>query len=106
MPAAIHAFPTLTPRLVPARGGEYAEMGDHRGYIAMSARDTGGTLAVFVMEADFNGGAPPHIHNREDETFYIQSGQFEFWVDGQTIEAGPGDCVFAPRDIPHCWRCV
>lgn len=44
---------------------------------------------------------PPHIHNGADEMFYILEGAFAGFCGDQQWEAGPGDLVFLPRDIPH-----
>jgi hypothetical protein len=44
---------------------------------------------------------PLHVHHREDETFLVTAGQLTFHIGDQTIEAGPGDLVVGPRDIPH-----
>jgi quercetin dioxygenase-like cupin family protein len=86
--------------------GPFVELGDHRAHVAVSARDTGGAFALAVTAADPDGGVPPHIHTREDETFYILEGRFAAMVGGRAIEAGPGDTIFAPRNVPHTWRCI
>ncbi|MBI4907940.1 MAG: cupin domain-containing protein [Acidobacteria bacterium] len=51
-------------------------------------------------------GPPPHVHHREDESFYVLEGEFEFMVAGETIHARPGDTIYGKRDIPHTFRCV
>jgi Cupin domain len=37
---------------------------------------------------------------------YILDGQFSFKVGDQTINGGPGMCVFVPRGIAHAWKYV
>ena len=97
----------LQPALTRAKTGPLIEMGDHRGYVLLDSAQTGGAFAAIYLEANFNGGPPvPHYHTREDETFYILEGLFEVEIDDQIIEVGPGDTAFAPRYIPHNWRCV
>src|SRR5687767_7820170 len=93
----------LEPLVVPAGTGPYVELGDHRGHIKLSARSTGGAFLLVDTEVDPGGNVPPHIHRREDETFHILEGRFVFRVDEQTISAGPGDTVFAPRNLAHTW---
>jgi mannose-6-phosphate isomerase-like protein (cupin superfamily) len=44
---------------------------------------------------------PPHVHSEQDEVFYIISGQFDVRCGDQSWEAGPGDLVFLPRQVPH-----
>ena len=52
------------------------------------------------------GDQPPlHVHHADDETFYVLAGRMRFWLAGGTcVEAGPGECVLAPRGIPHTYR--
>lgn len=74
--------------------------------IRVHGRETNGTLAV-VESCDQPGdGPPPHIHHREDETFQILEGEYEFHIAGQTVPAKKGDLLFAPRDLPHTYRCI
>ena len=74
--------------------------------IRVHGRDTGGTLAV-VQSRDLPGqGPPPHVHHTEDETFQVLEGDYEFLVAGETVRAGVGTTLFAPRDVPHTYRCV
>jgi quercetin dioxygenase-like cupin family protein len=67
---------------------------------------TGGLFAQFQNIVPPQGGPMPHVHSREDETFYILEGLFEFRVGGQVILAEAGDFVYAPRLIPHVFRNV
>jgi quercetin dioxygenase-like cupin family protein len=59
--------------------------------------------AYFAMEAIVpqGGGPPPHIHTREDETFYVLEGECTFRLGDETITAGPGDFVNVPRGQVH-----
>jgi uncharacterized RmlC-like cupin family protein len=47
------------------------------------------------------GGPPPHIHTREDKTFYLLEGELEFLLGEETIVARPGDFVNVPRGTVH-----
>jgi quercetin dioxygenase-like cupin family protein len=46
---------------------------------------------------------PPHIHSREDEFFYILSGEMKAYVDGDVFVVRAGECVFLPRRKAHAW---
>lgn len=49
-----------------------------------------------------NGFAPPtHIHDDEDEAFYILEGVLRIECGDQTWTIGPGAFAFLPRGIPH-----
>ena len=47
---------------------------------------------------------PPHIHHREDETFYIVEGEMTATVGGQEIKGSSGSVIFAPRGIVHSFE--
>ena len=63
-------------------------------------------LAVIESVEQPGGGPPPHIHHREDETFQILEGEYEFTVGGKTFTAQKGATIFGPRGIPHSFRCA
>ena len=96
----------FAPLVVPAGQGQFFDLGDHRGWGKVGSPHNGGAFLLAETHVDPNGGVPPHIHRREEETFYILEGRFALQVGDQTIKAGPGDTVFAPRDLMHTWRCV
>ncbi len=49
-------------------------------------------------------GPPLHIHEREDELFYVVKGTFKISIDGQEIIAGAGSFAFAPRKSVHAFK--
>ena len=86
-----------------ATGTAYWGPGDHYTFL-VTGEESGG--AYFAMEALVppGGGPPPHIHSREDETFYVLEGQIEFLLGEETITAGAGDFVNVPRGALHRFR--
>jgi len=72
----------------------------------VTAEQTGGAYSLFEGTVPPGGGAPPHIHHREDESFYVVDGEFEFSRDGETIKAGPGSLVYVPRGSLHAFENV
>ena len=72
--------------------------------IRIHGRDTGGVLSVVESYDVPGGGPPPHIHHREDETFQILEGDYQWTVGGKTFVARQGATVFAPRGIAHTYR--
>jgi glyoxylate utilization-related uncharacterized protein len=46
---------------------------------------------------------PPHVHSREDEFFYIFSGEMRAYVDGKVFQVTAGECLFLPRRKPHAF---
>jgi quercetin dioxygenase-like cupin family protein len=68
--------------------------------------DTGGAFALIEGVTPPQGGPPPHMHTREDETFYVLEGEVEFVVGGRAVLATAGSVVHGPRGIPHAFRNV
>jgi quercetin dioxygenase-like cupin family protein len=72
--------------------------------ILVSGEDTNGAFCVLHCNGKKDGGPPLHVHELEDETFYVLEGEITFFIGDQTILAKAGDYVFAPRGIPHTFK--
>ena len=92
--------------LIPFGEGKSVNVIGNALIIRLHGRDTGGVLSVVESIDQPAGGPPPHIHHREDETFQVLEGEYEFMCDGKTFMARNGATVYAPRGIPHTYRCV
>lgn len=68
--------------------------------------ETGGAFAFVEATTPPGAGPPPHVHEREDETFWVLEGELEFMVGDGTIRAPAGSFVHAPRGIPHTYKNV
>ena len=66
-----------------------------------TAADTGGQMTIVEVTEHPGAEAPLHVHQRDDEGFWVLDGDVTFEVGGETIEASAGDYVFGPRGIPH-----
>jgi mannose-6-phosphate isomerase-like protein (cupin superfamily) len=64
-----------------------------------SQRSTGGALSVF--ETTIGAGPPLHVHDREDECFYVLDGELSIRCGTDTFDAPAGSFVFLPRGRPH-----
>jgi cupin domain len=51
-------------------------------------------------------GPPPHIHHREDESFYVLRGQIDVFDSGRTIRATTGSFVHIPKGTIHAFKNV
>jgi mannose-6-phosphate isomerase-like protein (cupin superfamily) len=94
----------MCPIQVPLNGGKSVNILGIPMLIRVHGRDTNGIVSVVESHDVPGGGPPPHIHHREDETFQILEGDYEFTVAGKSFVAGPGTTIFAPRGIPHTYR--
>jgi quercetin dioxygenase-like cupin family protein len=64
-----------------------------------SQHTTGGALSVF--ETTIEAGPPLHVHDREDECFYVLDGELSVRCGGDAFDAAAGSFVFLPRGRPH-----
>jgi uncharacterized cupin superfamily protein len=48
--------------------------------------------------------APRHVHDNEDVTFIIQSGELIFFLGENVVTASRGDVIFAPRGLSHHFK--
>ena len=69
--------------------------------VKASRNSTNGNLTV--IESHTKGGAPWHVHSREDEYFYVLEGTIIVRSGEEVFSAGPRSFVFLPRGVPHAW---
>lgn len=62
--------------------------------------------SMFILEATVpaGGGPPPHIHQREDESFYVLQGSLSVRVGDKTLHASAGDFLHVPKGTVHSFR--
>jgi mannose-6-phosphate isomerase-like protein (cupin superfamily) len=65
---------------------------------------TAGSMSVFESVVAPQSAPPMHIHAREDEFFYVLSGQFQFWCGDESFTGGPGTTALFPRGIAHTYK--
>jgi quercetin dioxygenase-like cupin family protein len=95
-----------TPILVPAgagRGPTTSLWGSSPFLTKVSGDDCGGRLFVGELVDVVGFGPPLHVHDDQDEWFYVTKGSFAIQVGGDIHEVGAGDSLFAPRTIAHTW---
>jgi mannose-6-phosphate isomerase-like protein (cupin superfamily) len=89
---------------VPAETGpSYWGPGDRYTFLVTGAQSDG---AYFIMEALVppEGGPPPHIHHREQESFYVLEGTLEIRMGDRVVQASAGDFVHIPCGMVHCFH--
>lgn len=69
----------------------------------LTAGDTGGALTAFELSALPQTGPFLHVHHREDEWYYVLSGEFLFQAGGVEHTLPAGASIWLPRGIPHVW---
>ena len=94
----------MGPIQIPSEGGKQINVLGISMVIRIHGRDTDGMIAVVESHDEIGDGPPPHIHHREDETFQVLEGEYEWSVGKQTFVAQKGATIFAPRGVSHTYR--
>jgi quercetin dioxygenase-like cupin family protein len=69
--------------------------------IKAGSKETQPGVAIMEFSTEKGREPPIHVHDGEDEIFYVLRGDLTFTCGDEQFEAGPKDFVFLPRDIPH-----
>lgn len=93
-----------TPLALRAQQGEAYWWTGELAILKATGAETGGHLALAEILAPEGVQIPLHVHEREDEGFWLLEGEVTFHVDGSTIRARPGDFVLGPRGVPHTYE--
>jgi mannose-6-phosphate isomerase-like protein (cupin superfamily) len=84
--------PILAP---PLSGHVLGSVGD--AFVVAEWRDAGGPSDPPRLIA------PPHVHHRDDEAWYVLEGTLRVRVGEDEVEARAGSGVFVPRGTPHTY---
>src|SRR5438067_2286837 len=96
----------MNPTVIPSGEGKSVNVIGNAITIRLHGCDTGGVLSVAESIDQPGGGPPPHIHHREDETFQVLEGEYEFTCGDKTFKVRKGATIFAPRGVPHAYRYI
>lgn len=72
--------------------------------VKVGAAQSGGEMTVIEGAIPPESGPPLHVHEKENETYYVLEGNFEFVCGSDRVTGGPGTFVFAPRGLPHRYK--
>jgi len=87
----------------PGEGKTIAVVGDVYRFLA-TGDETDGRYAMFEACVPPGGGPPPHIHSREEESFYILEGEITFEVGDERFVATAGTFANMPVGSLHSFR--
>lgn len=65
------------------------------------SRRTGGAYSLFEGATRPGAGPPPHVQHREDESFWVLEGEYEFLISGEALRAGAGSLIYVPKGTLH-----
>jgi len=80
-------------------------LGDNQ-LLKLTSDDTNGAYTLVEQVNSVGTGIPLHIHNNEEETFFIIEGKYEFKVEGELVAAPAGTTVHLPRGVAHEFKVV
>lgn len=91
----------------PAAGSTINVLGVTHIYKATGA-ETAGSFSLWEAVVPPGAGPPPHTHDREDEAFYVLSGELMMEFEGEPAphRVGPGGFFFGARGRRHTFRNV
>ena len=72
----------------------------------VASDQTGGAYSLFEVTTQPGEGPPPHVHHREDESFYVLEGEYEFFSGEGIIRVGAGSLLCVPRGALHAHKNV
>jgi mannose-6-phosphate isomerase-like protein (cupin superfamily) len=103
MPAADEE---TSPRLITAgpREGKSVWLLGARYTFKVTGKQTKGSYGTVEAECFPGNAAPPHIHHREDESFYILEGEMSFICGDRPFQARTGSFIHVPRGMLHSFK--
>jgi quercetin dioxygenase-like cupin family protein len=84
-------------------GPAFSAVGDVYRILATGAQ-TSGVYTLAESRVLPGGGPPPHIHHREDESFFVLEGEITFTLGDKKVLGKPGSFIQGPRGIPHAFK--
>jgi mannose-6-phosphate isomerase-like protein (cupin superfamily) len=69
--------------------------------IVASRDQTGGSVGLFRQTIAPKSGPPTHIHQAEDEFFYVVKGEFKLKLGDRIVSAPAQSVMFVPRGTAH-----
>ncbi len=73
----------------------------HEFWLKATRVQTGGAFSLTEIRSAAGSTVGRHVHDREDEAFYVLEGEYHYTIAGEQLLAGPGSVVFIPRGAEH-----
>ena len=72
--------------------------------VLVEGHENPGNYEILEITGDEGMGVPLHVHDNEDETFYVAEGEVAFITEDGEVTGAAGMCVNLPRSVPHGYR--
>jgi mannose-6-phosphate isomerase-like protein (cupin superfamily) len=99
--AGFIVLPDAAPRFSGPKGRE-ADVTE----IVATRDQAGGSIGMFRQTIAPKSGPPTHVHNTEDEIFYVVKGEFNVKLGDRIVSAPAQTVMFVPRGTPHTFQNV
>src|SRR5437762_3315605 len=87
----------------PSEGRTVAVVGDVYRFLT-TGEETNGKYAMLEAIVPPGGGPPPHVHSREEESFYVLEGEITFRIGDERLVASAGMFANMPVGMPHSFK--
>ena len=71
--------------------------------LRVGGEQTGGAFALVDHLARRGNASPVHVHDRDDETFFVLDGELRVLPGEEEHTAGPGTVAVLPRCVSHAY---
>jgi quercetin dioxygenase-like cupin family protein len=72
--------------------------------VLVRGKENGGHLGLIEFLGPPGDQPPPHVHNAQDEGFYVIEGEVTLFLPDREIVIREGEFCNAPRGVPHTYR--
>jgi quercetin dioxygenase-like cupin family protein len=91
-------------QVIEASRGDTFDLGLISLRLLVGTDQTNGTFALGEFSGAAGSWTVPHTHEKTEESFYVLDGSFDFTLDDDHVEAGPGSFILVPRRTKHVMR--
>lgn len=74
--------------------------------VKAGAEQTHGAYTLIEQRAPAAFATPPHVHDDEDEAFYVLEGELQVQCGEQSWQVCSGEFVYLPRSVPHAFSVI
>jgi quercetin dioxygenase-like cupin family protein len=71
--------------------------------VRVGGGQTGGAFSLVEILARRGNASPVHVHDRDDETFFVLDGELRVVAGEEEHAAGPGTVAVLPRRLRHAY---
>jgi quercetin dioxygenase-like cupin family protein len=74
-----------------------------RARVLLTGAETGDRLALMEFVAPAGHATPHHVHEDEEEVWFVLDGEVTFFVGDRRHDLVPGQVAHGPRGVPHSY---